>query len=443
VTSPRTPVRGSESVDVVVIGAGIIGAAIALELSRAGRKVLVVDAGPGPGAGSTGSSSAIIRLHYSRLNNVVAALDSYHDWKSWSIYLGYEVSDRSIQFIDTGALVLDGADTSRSQFTEHFDALGIAYQNMTAPAIMSRFPLLDARSFGPPASPDSEDFWRPDTGPLGGFFYESSGYIDDPQLATRNICASARHFGASFRFREIVKGVPQRANQAIGVELESGEIITSSVVVNAGGPASDEVNLMAGVTADMTVRSRPLRTETHEIAAPDGFEPGRGGTFVTDLDLGIAFRPHGHGRLHISSIEPECDDLEWINDPWQFGERATAANYERQAWRTARRMPTLRVPSTPSGIGALYDVTPDWTPIFDRSSLDGFFLACGTSGNCFKLAPFAGRAMLAIIDAAEDGLGDDAPPIQIRASHLDQLIDLAPFSRRRKLDDNGPRNVIA
>jgi glycine/D-amino acid oxidase-like deaminating enzyme len=225
--------------------------------------------------------------------------------------------------------------------------------------------------------------------------------------------------------------------------LNSGESIASPIVVNAAGPASDKFNQLAGVTDDMSVRSRPLRTETHDVAAPDGFEPGSGGTFVTDLDLGVAFRPQGKGRLHISSIEAECDPLEWIDDSWQFEASATAATYERQTWRTARRMPTLRVPSTPCGIGALYDVTPDWSPIFDRSNLDGFYLACGTSGNCFKLAPFAGRAMHALIVASENGLSKDARPIQIKASHLDEMIDMAPFSRRRKIGSDGPKNVIS
>jgi sarcosine oxidase subunit beta len=48
--------------DAVVIGAGVIGAAVALELARGGRSVVVLDKGPGVGAGSTSASSAIIRF---------------------------------------------------------------------------------------------------------------------------------------------------------------------------------------------------------------------------------------------------------------------------------------------------------------------------------------------------------------------------------------------
>jgi glycine/D-amino acid oxidase-like deaminating enzyme len=159
--------------------------------------------------------------------------------------------------------------------------------------------------------------------------------------------------------------------------------------------------------------------------------------------LGVAFRPQGHGLLHISSVEPECDHLEWVDDPWHFNPLVTEAAYTRQTLRAARRLPTLLVPHRPKGIGALYDVTPDWTPIFDRSSLDGFYLACGTSGNSFKLAPMAGRAMLAIIESSENGRDIDAQPLRLKAAHLDAHIDLAPFSRRRTVSLDGPKNVIA
>ena len=59
--------------DAIIVGAGIIGAAVALELSRQGRKVVVVDAASAPGMGSTAASSAIIRVHYTRRDCVTAA----------------------------------------------------------------------------------------------------------------------------------------------------------------------------------------------------------------------------------------------------------------------------------------------------------------------------------------------------------------------------------
>ena len=58
--------------DTIIIGAGIIGAAIAFELAKKGYKTLNVDKLPSAGHGSTSGSCAIIRLHYSTPDGVAA-----------------------------------------------------------------------------------------------------------------------------------------------------------------------------------------------------------------------------------------------------------------------------------------------------------------------------------------------------------------------------------
>ena len=58
------------SADAVVIGAGVIGSAVALELARSGRSVICVDKGPAPGAGST---SAWISTRSGRVPSSVAS----------------------------------------------------------------------------------------------------------------------------------------------------------------------------------------------------------------------------------------------------------------------------------------------------------------------------------------------------------------------------------
>ena len=52
------------STEILIIGAGVIGSAIALELARRGARVTVVDSRGGPGYGSTSASSAMVRYHY-------------------------------------------------------------------------------------------------------------------------------------------------------------------------------------------------------------------------------------------------------------------------------------------------------------------------------------------------------------------------------------------
>ena len=45
--------------DAIIVGAGVVGASTALELTRAGYSVTVVDKAGGPGFGSTSASSAV------------------------------------------------------------------------------------------------------------------------------------------------------------------------------------------------------------------------------------------------------------------------------------------------------------------------------------------------------------------------------------------------
>jgi sarcosine oxidase, subunit beta len=439
-------VKATESArtyDAIVVGAGIIGCAISLELSRAGRHVLCVDAGPTAGSGSTGASSAIVRFHYSDAVATAVAWDAYFDWIAWHDYVDLPADEPLARYVQTGALVLDAPGSRREATLSHFGGLSIQYEELTADDIHQRFPEICTESFWPPRTPDDKAFWHQGRGELGGYLTPAAGYVDDPQLAARNLMSAARRAGATFQFRRRVRRVIVTHDRIAGIELESGDTVHAPIVVNACGPASDCLNQLAGVTGDMAVRGRPLRTETHETPAPPGFRTGRGGVFVTDPDLGVAFRPHGQDRLHISSMEPECDPLEWIDDPCSYSDQPTQNAYDRQTLRAGRRLPRLTIPPRPCGIGALYDVTPDWRPIFDRSALPGYYLACGTSGNCFKIGPMAGRIVAAIIDACEAGQDHDRHPAGFVTPHQRLPLSLGYYSRLRTIAPTAPRNAIA
>jgi sarcosine oxidase subunit beta len=98
-------------------------------------------------------------------------------------------------------------------------------------------------------------------------------------------------------------------------------------------------------------------------------------------------------------------------------------------------MPTLPIPdaSNTQGTVACYDVTEDWTPIYDKSALPGYYMACGTSGNQFKNAGVAGRLMREIIEACEAGRDIDHDPLQFQLRRIggSHAVSSATFSRRR------------
>ena len=67
----------------VVVGAGIIGSSISLELARSGWDVTVVDKGSTPGCGSTSASSAMVRFNYDSLPEAALAWEAAARWNDW------------------------------------------------------------------------------------------------------------------------------------------------------------------------------------------------------------------------------------------------------------------------------------------------------------------------------------------------------------------------
>src|SRR5450755_4051054 len=122
----------SDVVDAIVVGAGVIGCSIALELAKTDRKVLVLDFGGGAGAGSTSASSAIIRFHYSTFDAVVTAWEAGHRWSAWRGHLGVDDEAGLAQFHRVGCVVLDTPDSNRSQVLALFDQIGVPYEAWTA-----------------------------------------------------------------------------------------------------------------------------------------------------------------------------------------------------------------------------------------------------------------------------------------------------------------------
>ncbi|CAB4721606.1 unannotated protein [freshwater metagenome] len=219
-----------------------------------------------------------------------------------------------------------------------------------------------------------------------------------------------------------------------GVELDDGTTISSRVVVNATGPWSGQLNALAGVGQDWTVGTRPMRQEVHHVAAPPAYNDTAAGIgpCLADLDLGTYMRGTPGDGLLVGGTEPECEPLEWLDRPEDAAMTVTPRIFEAQVTRAARRFPDLGVPLRPSGVCGVYDVTPDWTPIYDRTELDGFLVAIGTSGNQFKNAPVVGRIISTLVQGGTTLVG----------THTGHEIDLTAFSRTRSRNAQSTGTVM-
>jgi sarcosine oxidase subunit beta len=435
--------RTATQPDVVIVGAGIVGCSVAYELARSGRRVTVVDAGPGAGAGSTSASSAIVRFNYSTHTGVATAWESLHGWLGWTEHLGAGPAEALARYHRTGGLLLDAPGVPSRRIEDLFHAVGVPFQTWDAETLHERMPSLDLGRHHPPKRVDDPDFWGDPDGRVGGCFTPDAGFVDDPALAAQNLRAAAERHGAAFRFRQRVTAVVRDGGRAAGVQLAGGTTVRAGIVVNAAGPASRVVNDLAGVLEDFAVSTRPLRQEVHQIPAPDDYQLGRGlHPFVADPDLGTYFRPAPGGGVLLGGLEPECDPFEWLDDPDVYDPSATGDVYEAQTLRVARRLPSLRVPPRPSGLAGVYDVSDDWTPIYDRTSLDGYYVAIGTSGNQFKNAPVIGLLLRALIDEVEAGRDHDAEPVSVLLPRTGITVDLGAYSRLRALNSDSTFSVL-
>jgi sarcosine oxidase subunit beta len=428
--------------DVVIIGAGVIGAAIAFELAKKGYRTVNVDKLPASGYGPTSNSCAIVRAHYSSYEGVAMAYEGFFYWKDWAGYLGVTDESGMARYVNSGTVLLKSGTGHHEKVLRHYRALGIPYEEWDLAELQRRMPIYDTHAFWPPKRPDDEDFWRvPEVELDGAIFTPGSGYVNDPQLATHNLQRAAEVHGGRFIFRTKVTEIRRADGRVLGVKLDDGTAIDAPIVVNVAGPHSFVINRMAGVEDAMNVKTRALRHEVHHVPAPEGVDFEAQGCHTSDGDMGIYFRPDAGNHILIGSEDPECDPRVWVDDPDDYDRAITEAQWEAQVYRLGRRIPTLGIPVERKGVVDLYDVSDDWIPIYDRSDLDGFYMAVGTSGNQFKNAPVVGHMMAELIDAVEHGHDHDGDPVVVKARHTGALLNAGFYSRLREINADSSFSV--
>jgi glycine/D-amino acid oxidase-like deaminating enzyme len=402
--------------------------------------------------GSTSASSAVVRFNYSTFDAVALSWESYFLWKEFKELIdgtnGYSSNslsnsqDHYAHLEDRGYVMLDVPVLSNDKTMALFDRAGIPYEIWDSNTLKARMVGIDAGRYWPNKPVKSDEFFNEATEELGAIFSKHGGYVSDPLLAAQNFAAAAKREGVNFKFRKAVVGIEKKDGRVCGVEvsdfdsqskkvLDTGsEVITADVVVNVAGPWSTLINKMAGAGSDFTMELKPLRAEVHQISTPKDILPG---PIMGDLDLGTYVRSGPGGITLVGGTEPECDVLEWV-EPDKVDEvnmTRTVEVFESQTYRFARRFPAAQIPSTPVGVVGVYDVSSDWTPIYDKTDVPGFYVAIGTSGNQFKNAPGAGLIMAHLINEVEKGADHDNQPVVYQCTKSKSAINLATFSRKR------------
>ncbi|MFM9935039.1 MAG: NAD(P)/FAD-dependent oxidoreductase, partial [Novosphingobium sp.] len=194
--------------DAVVIGAGIIGCAIALDLARRGFRTLNVDRGPAPGHGSTSWSAAIIRPYYSTIDGTALAYEAHFAWQNWTDYLGFS-PETPLHYNECGCLVLEAAENRQLAGTRSImREVGVPFTDVAASELHEWLPGADLRQFSPARRIDDPRFGETAGDPItGAMFCPTGGYISDPQLATAQMAQAVERAGGHFRFNDTVLAI--------------------------------------------------------------------------------------------------------------------------------------------------------------------------------------------------------------------------------------------
>ena len=434
----------NRTADAIIVGAGVIGSAVAFELAKRGYKTLNIDKLPTSGYGSTSNSCAIVRAHYSTWDGVAMAYEGFFYWDDWDNYIGVKDERGLIKYMKTGSIMfkLQGEDHSRKSL-KFFKEIGVEHEIWDLEKMKELIPIYSHDQYDGTTRPDEDDHFWDKTGKKieGAVYTPGSGYVSDPQLTSHNLQVAAEANGGEFLFNSEITEIKQQNGRVAGVTLKTGEQIDSPIVVNVAGPHSFVINRMADVEKEMNIKTKALRHEVHHVPSPDGYDFEKDGFHTSDGDNSIYFRPETGNTILIGSEDPLCDPKEWIADPDNYNQQVTESQWKAQVYRCARRIPQLKIPSRTSGVVDLYDVSDDWLPIYDKSALKGFYMAIGSSGNQFKNAPVAGHCMAELIDACEKGQEHDSDPVKVKTVYTGLELNMGFYSRNREINPNSSFSV--
>jgi sarcosine oxidase subunit beta len=377
----------SSSADVVVIGAGIVGASVSYNLARLGAGEVVALERHGIAAHASRLSAGLVRTHYTNAPEAQLALAGTGWFENWSEMVGGDSG-----FVRTGLLNL----VARSDHEKLRRNVGVLKDVG-----------VETHLVGPEELVELEPDIRVAEDELAAY-EPRSGYAD-PAGSTRSMAEAARRLGAEVREGVQALAIRTEGDRIVGVDTSAGRIDTSHVVL-ANGAWS--VSLAAAVGLDLPVR--PLALRLAFVERPKGMKTGRAGhAVVLDRAHGAYTRPEGEdgslvGLVAFRNPIPQPDAYQIGRDD----------GFERLARnQVAVRFPSFGTSPVVGGRSGPIDMTPDGCAIIDSAGPEGLFLAVGMSGSGFKKGPAIGACVAEMI---VEGRARTAPVDAFRLTRFEE-----------------------
>ena len=363
--------------DVAVVGAGVFGSWIALELARAGRKVALIDAyGPANARASSGGQTRVIRMGY-------GDKEVYSRWSLRSLELWKELlveSTKTVFFQRTGVLwMARGMDPLTVKTLKTLQQLDVPHERLGRGELLARWPQMDP-------GPITWAILEPDSGFLMAFH------------AVQATALRAEAMGADYLAARVAPPRPAGA-RLDALVTEKSDKISAGAYVFACGPWLPK--LFPEVLAD---RFFVTRQEVFYLGPPPGDRRFEVGAMPVWADFGeeIYGLPDFKGRgfkiapdRHGPAIDP--DTLQRVVSP------ETTAHVLEYA---GRRFPALAGAPVVNSEVCQYTNTSNGDFLIDRHpEMANVWLVGGGSGHGFKHGPAIGQYVTARLD---DGAPVDA-----------------------------------
>jgi sarcosine oxidase len=355
--------------DLVVIGAGAMGAWTALEAARGGRRTVLVDAfGVGHARATSGDETRIIRSSHG--DDTFYARWSRAALEAW-VALGEETDDRI--FVPAGALwFAHRPDGFEAASLVALQAAGIPVERLEPAEVEERWPQVSAEGL-------AFAVFEPEAGVL---------------MARRGVMAASQAFTARGGRFELTGVRPGRRSRGRLVDVVTGDgrRIGGETFVFAAGPWLPR--LFPEVVGALI---RVTKQDVLFFGAPAG-----DGRFAAEwlpawVDYDAAF--YGIPAIDGRGFKTAPDRYGPVFDP-SDGERIVDPESVRLSRRfLRRRFPALAAQPVVETRVCQYETTPDTHFVIDRHpELANVWLAGGGSGHGFKHGPMIGRHVLHLVD---------------------------------------------
>ncbi|HEU5431409.1 MAG TPA: FAD-binding oxidoreductase [Thermomicrobiales bacterium] len=359
--------------DAVIVGAGIMGCAIAHALAAGGMNDIVVLERDLIGRGATADAAGGIRQQFSTETNIALATYSVRVWERFAELYGVD-----IEFRQQGYLFLLTEPAEEPVFRRNLalqQRLGVPARWVTPAEIAAINP----------------DVVLNDV--VGGTFCPEDGWCDT-YGATIGFAQAARRLGVEIVEETPATGIRVDGGRVRGVDTPNGAIATPIVVICAG-PYTRQVGAMAG--ADLPVDPyRRMSFITEPFAALPQSLP-----MTIEFANGLYFHPESRGFLFgMANREEPSGFVKTVDDDWML----------TTVEALVARAPAFADANILKGWAGFYEATPDDNPLLGWvGTPEGLAVAAGFSGHGFMQGPAIGACLAELI------LGGAAKTVDIAA----------------------------